>query len=218
MRILLAEDDIRLGRAVKRVFEEEGYDVTIAVDGNRALSLASSTDFDVVILDIILPEKDGFEICRELRQAGVETPVLMMTGRTEVEDRVQGLDAGADDYMVKPFELDELLARVRSLIRRAAHQPHPALFVGDVRIDTVARDVTLSGEPVSLSPKEYALVEFLARRRGQLVTREMIYEHLYDEHEDTLSNVVDVYISNIRKRVGREFVRTRRGEGYIVDA
>jgi len=217
MRVLIVEDEKDLASALKQALVEDGYACDVAHDGTTGLYKAESWDYDVIILDLMLPALNGHALLKRLREHR-RTPVLVLTARDTVRDKVRLLDTGADDYMVKPFELDELLARVRSLIRRAAHQPQPALLVGDVRIDTVARGVTLSGEPVPLSPKEYALVEFLARRRGQLVTREMIYEHLYDEDEDTLSNVVDVYISNIRKRVGREFVRTRRGEGYIVDA
>jgi len=143
--------------------------------------------------------------------------VLILTARDAVEDKVALLDLGADDYLTKPFELSELLARVRALIRRAAREPAPDLTIGDVCIDTVARIVKRAGAAVDLSPKEYALVEYLARHRGELVTRTAIFEHIYDDEEDTLSNVLDVYVSRIRKRLGADFIRTRRGEGYMVD-
>ncbi|MHC4551052.1 MAG: response regulator transcription factor [Planctomycetota bacterium] len=217
MRLLIVEDEIDLARALQMALEEEGFACDVAGDGGSGLRKAEEVDYDAVLLDLMLPGLDGRALLERLRK-GKGTPVLVLTARDEVEDKIALLNLGADDYLTKPFDLDELIARVRALIRRAAHQPAPVLEVGEVRINTVARRVTLGGAPVGLSPKEYALVELLALHRGELVTRTMIYEHIYDDSEDTLSNVVDVYVSNVRKKLGRDFVRTRRGEGYIVDA
>jgi two-component system OmpR family response regulator len=169
-----------------------------------------------MVLDLMLPKLDGLSLLKRLRDAGDATPVLLLTARDTPEDKVRGLDAGADDYLTKPFNIDELLARVRALRRRSAGQPAPVVRVGEVTIDTAAREVFRAGLPVLLTPKEYALVELLVRQQGRLVTRTMIYDHIYDEADDTLSNVVDVYISNLRRKLGKEFVETRRGQGYIL--
>jgi len=216
MRVLIVEDESDLARALRRGLEEEGFSCDVALDGHQALFNLEQWDYDVILLDLMLPGVDGRTILGRLR-ADKRTPVLVLTARDTMADRVELLNAGADDYVTKPFELAELVARIRALIRRAANRARPTLEVADVVIDTVARTVTRAGEPVTLSPKEYALVEYLATHRGELITRTRIYEHIYDEREDTLSNVVDVYVSNIRKKLGRDFVRTRRGEGYIVD-
>jgi two-component system OmpR family response regulator len=216
MRLLIVEDEGDLADALKRAFVEEGFACDVAGDGEEGLYKASNWEYDAIVLDLMLPRLGGQALLRHLREER-PTPVLVLTARDGLGDKVAMLDRGADDYMTKPFELEELLARVRALIRRSARKPRPALDVGEVRIDTVARAVTRAGRPIDLSPKEYALVEYLAMHRGELVTRSRIYEHLWDEAEDTRSNVVDVYISNIRKRLGHGFVRTRRGEGYLVD-
>jgi two-component system, OmpR family, response regulator len=217
MRVLIVEDEEDLVGALQRALVEEGYACDVAHDGRSGLLKAQSWEYDAIVLDLMLPGLDGGAVLAQLRERR-PTPVLVLTARDGVGEKVALLDAGADDYLTKPFELDELLARLRALIRRASREPRPALELGDVRIDTVAREVTRAGRPVPLSPKEYSLVEYLALHRGELVSRERICEHLYDESARTLSNVVDVYISNIRKHLGREFVRTRRGEGYVVDA
>ena len=217
MRILIVEDEHDLAWALQRALEEEGFACDVAGDGDSALRNLTQWSYDLVLLDLMLPGVDGQTVLARLQERET-TPVLVLTARDGLDDKVTLLNAGADDYLTKPFELDELIARVRSLIRRAAHEPRPALQVADVTIDTVARTVTRGGEPVSLTPKEFALVEYLAVHRGEVVTRTMIYDHIYDEYEDTLSNVLDVYVSNIRKKLGHDFVRTRRGEGYIVDA
>jgi two-component system OmpR family response regulator len=216
MRVLIVEDETDLAAALRRAFSEEGFACDVASDGEEGLYLARSWEYDAIVLDLMLPRVSGRDLLERLREQR-PTPVLVLTARDTLGDKVDLLNGGADDYMTKPFELEELLARVRALIRRAARKPRPALELGDVRIDTVARAVTRAGRPIDLSPKEYALVEYLALHKGELITRSMIYEHLYDESEDTHSNVVDVYVSNIRKRLGREFVRTRRGEGYLID-
>ena len=217
MRLLIVEDEVDLASALQRALEEEGYACDVASDGRHGLSLAQSWDYDALVLDLMLPGLDGTALLRKLRQHK-RTPVLVLTARDALSDKVTLLDTGADDYLTKPFELEELLARVRALIRRAANEPQPTLEIGPVRVNTVARSVTRASAPVALSPKEYALVDYLVLRRGALVTRTEIYEHIYDEHDDTLSNVVDVYVSNIRRKLGHEFVRTCRGQGYIVDA
>jgi two-component system OmpR family response regulator len=165
----------------------------------------------------MLPELDGWQVLAALRRER-KTPVLILTARDGVLDRVRGLDAGADDYLVKPFQLAELLARLRALIRRAAGQADSRIVIGDVVLDTRDRTVVRAGAPVPLTAREYALVELLALHRGRLVTRSVIYEHLFDENEDTLSNLVDVHVSNIRKKLGKDFIATRRGQGYVIDA
>jgi two-component system OmpR family response regulator len=217
MRILIIEDEVDLASGLRRALEGCGFACDLASDGRGGLYQAQSVDYDALILDLMLPGLDGRALLRQLRERK-PTPVLVLTARDALRDKVDLLDTGADDYLTKPFAIEELLARLRSLIRRAARRPRPKLEVGPVVIDTVARMVTREGVPVALTPKEYALVEYLALHRGEVVTHSRIYEHLYDDREDTLSNVVDVYISNVRRKLGRDFVRTRRGEGYVVDA
>ena len=217
MRILVVEDEPELRRAVAQALREDGYAVDEAGDGEDGLFKATSWDYDGVVLDLLLPGKDGWEVLGGLRRQR-KTPVLILTARDAVADRVRGLDAGADDYLVKPFELAELLARLRALIRRAAGQADSRIVLGEVVLDTRARAVTCRGVPAALTAREYALVELLALRRGQLVSRSQIYEHLFDENEDSLSNLVDVHVSNVRKKLGKEFITTRRGQGYVIDA
>jgi len=216
MRILIVEDEADLARALRKALEEEGFAVDEAHDGESGLYSARTVDYDAVILDLMLPRLDGWEVLRRLR-ALKKTPVLILTARDSPPEKVRGLDGGADDYLTKPFNLEELIARIRALIRRSAGHPSPVLRLRDLEIDTAARTVKRRGRPVDLTPKEYALLELLALNRGKLVTRTMIYDHIYDDEEDTLSNVVDVYVANLRRKLGRDFVRTRRGEGYIVD-
>lgn len=217
MRVLIVEDEADLARALRQVLEEEGYSVDVARDGESASHDARRIRYDAIVLDLMLPKRDGWAVLGELRSEGSVTPVLILTARDEVADKVRGLDAGADDYLTKPFEIDEFLARVRALIRRAAGQPGPLLKLGDVEVDTVARVVRRAGRPVEFTAKEYALLELLVRNRGGLVSRAAIYDHIYDEDDDTFSNVVDVYVSNLRRKLGRDFITTRRGQGYIVD-
>ena len=217
MRVLVVEDEPDLLAAIAQALREEGYAVDEAGDGKEGLYKTASAAYDAIILDLMLPRVDGFAFLRELRKAQ-STPVLVLTARDALTDRVRGLDAGADDYLTKPFELAELLARLRALVRRAAGKAAARIEVGPVAVDTAARTVTRGGNPVPLTAREYALVEFLAVHRGELVTRTMLYEHLYDEQDDSLSNLIDVHVSNVRKKLGREFVATRRGQGYVVDA
>jgi two-component system OmpR family response regulator len=216
MRVLVVEDEPDLLRVVAMALREAGYAVDEAADGEEGLFKATSWDYDALVLDLMLPNLDGLELLRRLRQTR-KTPVLILTARDTVTDRVRGLDSGADDYLVKPFDLVELQARLRALIRRAAGNATPALTLGDVVIDTAARQVTRGGRLVPLTAREYALVELLAQRRGQLITRSAIYEHLFDENDDSLSNLVDVHVSNVRKKLGKDFITTRRGQGYVID-
>jgi two-component system OmpR family response regulator len=216
MRVLVVEDEPDLLRSLLQALREEGYAADGAADGEEGLYKGQNADYDAVILDIMLPKIDGWELLRRLR-ATRKTPVLMLTARDGVSDRVRGLDIGADDYLVKPFDLSELRARLRALIRRAANQAQAVLEIGDVRIDTAARTVEREGAIVPLTAREYSLVEYLALHRGELVTRTMLYEHLFDENDSTLSNLLDVHVSNIRKKLGHEFIVTRRGHGYCVD-
>jgi two-component system, OmpR family, response regulator len=217
MRLLLIEDEADLARAVRQTLEEEGFSVDTARDGDEGLSRAMGLDYDAILLDLMLPGVDGWTILRKLRTRK-KTPVLVLTARDAVQDRIQGLNLGADDYLTKPFSLDEMVARVRALIRRAADQPSPLVTIGDVVVDTAARVVRKGGEPVHLAAKEYALLELLVLHRGKVVPRQQIYEHIYDEDDDSLSNVVDVYVSNLRRKLGKDFLETRRGQGYIVGA
>jgi two-component system OmpR family response regulator len=216
MRVLIVEDEPDLLGSLLQAVREDGYAADGAADGEEGLYKAQSYEYDAVLLDIMLPGMDGWEVLRKLRETK-KTPVLMLTARDAVRDRVKGLDTGADDYVVKPFDIDEVLARLRALIRRAASEAQPRLQLGHVRIDLSARIVERDGQPVALTAREYALLEFLALRRGKLVTRTMLYEHLFDENDDTLSNLLDVHVSNLRKKLGHDFVTTRRGHGYSID-
>jgi two-component system OmpR family response regulator len=215
MRLLVVEDEPDLREAIVQSLREAGYAVDDAAEGKTGLYKAKGVDYDAIVLDLMLPGLSGMDLLRELRKTKA-TPVLILTARDTLPDRVQGLDAGADDYLTKPFELPELRARLRALIRRAAGQAKPVLEVGDVAIDTAGRTVTKGGVPVALTPREYSLVEFFAMHKGKLVTRSMVYEHLFDEEDDTLSNLVDVHVANVRRKLGKEFIVTRRGEGYQV--
>jgi len=216
MRVLAVEDEPDLLGSLLKALREDGYAVDGAPDGEEGLYKAESYDYDAVVLDIMLPGIDGWEVLRRLRKTK-KTPVLMLTARDAVRDRVRGLDSGADDYLVKPFELPELLARLRALIRRSASKAQPQLEIGDVTIDTAARKVSRQGQEVLLTAREYTLLEFLALHRGELVTRTMLYDHLFDENDDTLSNLLDVHVSNLRKKLGHDFITTRRGHGYCIE-
>jgi two-component system OmpR family response regulator len=217
MRVLVVEDEPELLRALAQALREDGYAVDEAGDGEEGLYKATAWDYDAVVLDLMLPRLDGWQVLAGLRRRR-KTPVLILTARDAVADRVRGLDGGADDYLVKPFELAELLARLRALIRRAAGQADAVIVLGEVSVDTRAKQVRRGGEPVALTAREYALVELLALHRGRLVSRGEIYEHLFDEDEDTLSNLVEVHVSNVRKKLGKDFITTRRGQGYVIDA
>ncbi|MFO1499482.1 MAG: response regulator transcription factor [Verrucomicrobiota bacterium] len=215
MRVLVVEDEKDLLRSLTMALREEGYAVDTAEEGEDGLYKAETWTYDAIVLDVMLPKLDGWELLKRLR-AKKRTPVLMLTARDAVRDRVRGLDTGADDYLVKPFDLDELLARLRALIRRQAGQAVSKIEVGEVLIDTAARIVTQRQLEVPLTAREYSLLEFLAMHRGEVVTRTMLYEHLYGEEDNSLSNLLDVHVSNIRKKLGHEFIATRRGHGYCI--
>jgi two-component system OmpR family response regulator len=215
MRVLIVEDEEELAETVRKAFVEDGFSVDVAADGESGLFNAQSWAYDAIILDLMLPRMGGFDVLKKVR-AKSTTPVLILTARDGVDDKVKGLNTGADDYLTKPFQLTELIARVRALVRRSAGKPSPILKVGDLEIDTVARLIRRKGKAVELTPKEFALAEFMALHRGELVTRTMIYDHLYDETDDTLSNVLDVYVSNLRRKLGKNFIETRRNQGYIL--
>ena len=217
MRLLVVEDEPDLRETLKRALREDGYAVDGAADGKEGLYKAEAYEYDAVVLDIMLPGLDGWQLLGKLRRTR-KTPVLMLTARDNVSDRVRGLDDGADDYLVKPFDLSELLARLRAVIRRSTSQAASSIEVGDIVINTAARVVTRRAVPVVLTPLEYSLLEFLALHRGEVVTRTALYEHLYDENDDSLSNTLDVHVSNVRKKVGHNFITTRRGHGYCIES
>jgi two-component system OmpR family response regulator len=214
MRLLVIEDDPLLLHSLSEGLREEQYAVDTAADGEEGLSKARATDYDCIVLDGMLPGIDGWELLARLRREK-KTAVLMLTARDAVPDRIRGLDAGADDYLTKPFDFEELLARL--LIRRSSGLGTSLLEIGGVEIDTAARVVRSGGEAVSLTPREYGLVEYLALHRGSVVSRTELYEHLFDESDDTLSNLLDVHVSNVRKKLGATFISTRRGHGYSIE-
>lgn len=216
MRLLVIEDEPDLLAGVARALRKQGYAVDTAEDGEDGLHKAKSTDYDAIVLDVMLPKLDGWDVLAQLR-AAKETPVLMLTARDATKDRVRGLDGGADDYLVKPFDVTELQARLRALIRRGARRAQVALEIGDVNLNTAARTVTKDGVAVTLTAREYGVLEYLALHRGELVTRTALYEHLFDDSDDTLSNLIDVHIFNLRKKLGAEFIVTRRGHGYCIE-
>jgi DNA-binding response OmpR family regulator len=218
VRVLLVEDHKPLVRSLRRGLEEEGFAVDVAYDGEEGDFKAQSAEYDAIILDLMLPKEDGLSLLQRWRRKGMKTHVLVLTARGSLEDKVRGLDLGADDYLAKPFELGELLARLRALVRRGHQVKDPVLRVHDLEIDTAARTVKRAGQPIHLTPREFALLEFLAFHRGKVVSRSMIWEHLYDEHDENTSNVVDVYIRYLRNKIDKGFepalIMTRWGEGY----
>jgi DNA-binding response OmpR family regulator len=203
VRTLLIEDNKPLVRALKQGLEEEGFAVDVAFDGEEGHSKAGATNYDVIILDLMLPKEDGLSLLERWRRDGLKTHVLILTARDRIEDKVRGLDMGADDYLTKPFQLEELLARLRALVRRGHEVKTPLLRIYDLEIDTATHTVRRGGKDVALTPREYALLEYLAFHRGQVVSRAMIWEHLYDEKDETTSNVVDVYIRYLRNKVDK---------------
>jgi heavy metal response regulator len=221
MRILLVEDDIRIVNFIAKGLRENAYAIDTAADGEAALFQASVNEYDLIILDVMLPRKNGLEVCRELREKNIKTPILMLTARDAVEDRIKGLDSGADDYLIKPFAFDELLARLRALLRRSETIRPPKIVVGDLEIDTVAQRAKRSGREIYLTTKEYALLEYLARERGRVVGRGEIAEHVWDENFDAFSNLIEVYVKRLRAKIDDGFavqlIHTRRGAGYILD-
>ena len=218
MRVLVVEDEVKMASLVRRGLEREGYVVVVAGDGAEALWAAGEQEFDAIVLDAMIPEPDGFEVCRILREQGRWAPVLMLTARDGVEDRVRGLDAGADDYLTKPFAFEELFARLRALTRRGLTERPVCLEVGDLVLDPVTRRVRRGSTPIDLSVKEFALLEFLMRNPDEVLTRSRILEHVWDFAYDGGSNVVDVYVRYLREKVDRPFdrddIETVRGVGY----
>ena len=223
MRVLLVEDEPRAAEILAKGLREHAYAVDVAADGDAAIEQAAATDYDAVILDVMLPRQSGLAVCRTIRESGSSVPILMVTARDAVEARIAGLDCGADDYLVKPFDFGELLARLRALVRRGGQPVLPErIAIGALTLDTRGRRVVIGGRELVLTAKEYALLEYLARRAGDVVSRADIAEHVWDEHYDPMSNVVDVYIQRLRRKIedaGAEPpIRTRRGEGYQVIA
>jgi two-component system, OmpR family, response regulator len=216
MRILVVEDEPRLQRNLAKALREEGYAVDISGDGDDGIFKAETYDYDAIVLDVMLPKLDGWELLARLRKTK-QTPVLMLTARDTHADRVRGLDAGADDYLVKPFDLSELFARIRALIRRSAKKTSNTIQLGEITLDTRARSVTRAGNSILLTAREFAILEYLALHRGEVITRAELYEHLFDENDSTLSNLLDVHIFSIRKKLGAEIITTRRGQGYCIE-
>ncbi len=219
MRILLVEDEEDAARMLAKGLRERGYAVDVAGDGEQAIHKALINDYDLILLDVMLPGRSGLEVCGELRAAGLSVPILMLTALDQIPDRIVGLDRGADDYLGKPFDFNELLARLRALLRRGPALEKDLLEVGDLQVDTRSRTVKRGGRVVELTAKEYGLIEYLARRRGEVVGRADISEHVWEEDYDPFSNVIEVYIQRLRKKLeegqaGPRLLQTRRGEGY----
>ena len=220
VRILLVEDESRVAGFIAKGLREQSYAVDIARDGGEALYQAAVNDYDLVILDVLVPVKDGHTVCRELRASGFRTPILMLTARDAVDDRVCGLDSGADDYLTKPFDFKELLARMRALLRRSSVLRPAVARVADLTLNTASHAVARAGKAVSLTAKEYALLEFLVLNEDRVVGREQIAQHVWDESFDPFSNIIDVYVRRLRGKMdtgfARRLIHTRRGEGYIL--
>lgn len=218
IRALIVEDEVKMANLLRRGLSEEGYSTDVALDGERALTLARASNYDVIVLDVMLPGMDGFEVCRRLRGSGVRSPALMLTARDAVEDRAAGLDSGADDYLSKPFSFAELHARLRALARRGPIEQTVILEVGPLRIDPRSRQVWRGAVEIELSGKEFALLETLMRRPGQVVSRFDLLEHAWDSSYENRSNIIDVYIKHLRERIDRPFgvrsIETVRGAGY----
>lgn len=216
MKILVVEDNDRLRKSLVEYLRDEGFAADGAANGEDGLHRAREWEYDAIILDVMIPAPDGFEVLRRLRAEGKIAPVIMLTARTGLDDRLHGLDSGADDYLTKPFELAELVARIRSLARRARHAPNPLIRIGALEINTARRTTMLGEAAVELTAREYALLELLALRRDEVVSREFLYEHLFDERDETMSNMLDVYIYKLRHKLGKGVIRTRRGIGYQI--
>jgi len=222
MRILVVEDEPRMASVIARGLREQSYAVDVAQDGDDGLYQCSINDYDLIVLDVLLPQRDGFEVCRELRARGTATPVLMLTARAAVDDRITGFEAGADDYLTKPFSFRELLARIHALLRRDSHLLPDEIEIGDLIINSSSHRVTRAGSSIQLTAKEYALLEYLARRAGQLVSRADIAAHVWDNDFDPFSNTIEVYMNRLRKKIDdghlTKLLHTRRGEGYILES
>jgi two-component system copper resistance phosphate regulon response regulator CusR len=221
MRILIVEDDKKVGAFLEKGLKEEQYAVDICRDGEEAMELAVLNPYDAIVLDIMLPKKDGFAVCRDLRQRGLLTPILMLTAKDTVEDKVAGLSEGADDYLTKPFSFEELLARIRALLRRSQDYKTKVLKIGDLELDPARRQATRSGKKIPLTGKEYALLEYMMRNKGRILTESMIIEHVWDMNYEGTSNIVNVYINYLRKKIDEgapvKLIQTVRGYGYTID-
>ncbi len=221
MKILLVEDEKKVANFIKKGFEEEGLSVDVAEDGNKALEMVSSVDYELIILDVMLPGKDGIEVLKEIKKRGIVKPIMMLTAKDTTQDKVIGLDAGADDYMTKPFAFEELLARVRALLRRG-HAIEKALpiQIHDLVIDPVTRKVTRGGKEIELTSKEYGLLEYMARNKNRILTRTMIAENVWEYQFDSLTNIIDVYINYLRRKIDKDsskkLIHTVRGVGYML--
>lgn len=220
MKILLVEDEKKVASFIKRGLEEEYYTVDVANDGKAGLNLASDQEYDLMILDIMLPFIDGVTLLKEIRKLKISTPVLLLTAKHSIEDKVEGLDSGADDYLTKPFDFEELLARIRALLRRSETEKSLSLKAADLLLDTQTHQVTRNGIEISLTPKEYAILEFLLRNKNRVISRTKLTEHVYDYHFDTDTNVIDVYINKLRNKIDKDFDKqllyTIRGVGYSI--
>jgi two-component system, OmpR family, response regulator len=218
MRVLVVEDEPDLARALARSLEEAGFAVDVAADGEDGLFRIREIPYDAAVLDLMLPRLDGWSVLDAARSEGIRLPILVLTARDQLADRVRGLNLGADDYLVKPFATSELVARLHALIRRSYGSPAATMRIGDLVIDVAARQVSRDGAPIDLTAREFAILELLTRSRGAVVARATIYEHIYDDETDVLSNVIDVHVAALRRKLGADLIRTRRGEGYLIDA
>ena len=220
MRLLLAEDDPGIARFIAKGLREQAYALDVVASGEEALYLTAINTYDLIILDVMIPAPDGFAVCRELRKSGQRIPILMLTARDAVEDRITGLDSGADDYLTKPFEFRELLARLRALLRRTGRLQPAELVVADLIVDTAGQNVSRAGRKIPMTAKEYALLEFLARNAGRVVGRAEIAEHVWDEHFDPFSNLIEVYVNRLRRKIDAAgdtpLLHTKRGAGYML--
>ncbi len=217
MKILIVEDNQRLAGYIKKALEQKSYSVDCVYDGESGERRAEFGEYDAVILDVMLPKKDGVSVCRDLRERDVNLPIIMLTAKGELDDKIDGLDSGADDYLVKPFELNELLARIRALLRRPKEKKAEILIAKDIVIDNAKHNITKKGETLSLTLKEYAVLEYLIRNKNQVLTRDQILEHCWDFAFDSFSNIVDVYIKQLRKKLSsnnEKYIKTIRGVGY----
>jgi DNA-binding response OmpR family regulator len=218
MRVLVVEDERRLGGIIRRGLIEEGYAVDVVYDGEEAQYMAETTTYDIIILDIMLPKKDGIAVCKDLRSKKINTPILMLTARDSVEDRVKGLDSGADDYLIKPFAFSELLARIRALLRRESLSKTPKIQVGDLVLDTLTREAWRSQRKIDLTTKEYSILEYFMSHPNMVITRTMLEENAWDYEYDSMSNIIDVYIRRLRRKIDGEgvdsLIQTVRGAGY----
>ena len=220
MRILVVEDEAKVATFIKRALEEESYAVDVCTDGAEGLAMGRGGSYDLIILDVMLPALSGFDVLKALRAQKIRTPVLLLTARAQVEQKVRGLDTGADDYLTKPFAIEELLARVRALLRRGGGEPAGVLEADDLVLNPATREVTRGGQPIELTVKEYALLEYLMRNAGRVLTRPMIAEHVWNQDFDTYTNVIDVYMSYLRNKIdknhARKLIHTIRGSGYVL--